>query len=132
MRQKDLKYFGDINSRGLNADDSPFAVATNEWVNAENIRSGSTDKGFTGVIESIGGNVQRSPEQQQNITYYININAATDASGYQLGIEKSTYDDGVGNYISITSDHASEFITNPLEPSITNIDEGVWLSLIHI
>lgn len=58
MRQKDLKYFGDLQSGRLNADDSPFAVTTNEWVNAQNVRSGTTDKGVTGVIESIGGNVE--------------------------------------------------------------------------
>ena len=58
MRQKDLKYFGDIQSGRLNADDSPFAVTTNEWVNAQNVRTGTTDKGVTGVVESIGGNVE--------------------------------------------------------------------------
>jgi len=58
MRQKDLKYFGDIQSGRLNADDSPFAVTTNEWVNAQNARTGTTDKGVTGVVESVGGNVE--------------------------------------------------------------------------
>jgi uncharacterized protein (TIGR02145 family) len=58
MRQVDKKYFGDVQSGRLNADDSPFAITTNEWVNAENIRSGTTDKGFTGIVESIGGNVE--------------------------------------------------------------------------
>jgi uncharacterized protein (TIGR02145 family) len=58
MRQKDLKYFGDIQSGRMNSDDSPFAITTNEWVNAENVRTGTTDKGVTGVVESIGGNVE--------------------------------------------------------------------------
>jgi len=58
MRQKDLKYFGDIQSGRMNSDDSPFALTTNEWVNAENVRTGTTDKGVTGVVESIGGNVE--------------------------------------------------------------------------
>jgi len=58
MRQVDKKYFGDVQSGRLNADDSPFAITTNEWVNAENVRSGTTDKGFTGIVESIGGNVE--------------------------------------------------------------------------
>lgn len=58
MRQKDLKYFGDIQSGRLNADDSPFAVTTNEWVNAQNVRTGTTDKGVTGVVESVGGNIE--------------------------------------------------------------------------
>jgi uncharacterized protein (TIGR02145 family) len=58
MRQKDLKYFGDIQSGRMNSDDSPFALTTNEWVNAQNVRTGTTDKGVTGVVESIGGNVE--------------------------------------------------------------------------
>lgn len=57
MRQKELKYFGEPQQGRINADDSPFAVGPNEWVNAENVRTGSTDKGFTGVVESVGGNV---------------------------------------------------------------------------
>jgi uncharacterized protein (TIGR02145 family) len=57
MRQKELKYFGDPQQGRLNADDSPFAVNPNEWINAENVRTGSTDKGYTGVVESVGGNV---------------------------------------------------------------------------
>ena len=39
----------------LNSDDASFAVGANQWINAQNIRSGSTDKGVTAVIESIGG-----------------------------------------------------------------------------
>ena len=58
MRQKDLKYFGDIQYGRMNSDDSPFAITTNEWVNAENVRTGTTDKGVTGVVESVGGNVE--------------------------------------------------------------------------
>jgi hypothetical protein len=58
MRQKDLKYFGDIQSGRMNSDDSPFSITTNEWVNAQNVRTGTTDKGVTGVVESVGGNVE--------------------------------------------------------------------------
>jgi uncharacterized protein (TIGR02145 family) len=58
MRQKEIKYFGDPQQGRLNSDDSPFALTANEWVNSENIRTGSTDKGFTGVLESVGGNVE--------------------------------------------------------------------------
>jgi uncharacterized protein (TIGR02145 family) len=58
MRQKDLKYFGDIQSGRMNSDDSPFAITPNEWVNAQNVRTGTTDKGATGVVESVGGNVE--------------------------------------------------------------------------
>ena len=56
MRQKEIKYFGDIQQGRLNADDSPFALTTNEWLNSENIRTGTTDNGFTGIVESVGGN----------------------------------------------------------------------------
>jgi len=54
---QEKKYFaeqGDKMGR-LNSDDAPIAVGINEWVNAENVRTGSTDKGVTGVMESIGG-----------------------------------------------------------------------------
>ena len=64
MRQKDLKYFGDVQSGRMNSDDSPFAVTTNEWVNAQNIRSNTTDKGATGIVESVGGNVE-IPQAEQ-------------------------------------------------------------------
>jgi hypothetical protein len=126
MRQKDLKYFGDIQSGRLNADDSPFAITTNEWVNAENVRTGTTDKGVTGVVESVGGNVILS--QQSNRIYYLNINEATSATGYELGISKSNYDNGAGNYILIPSTSSSyiNFITNPSEPNITSIESGIW------
>lgn len=50
---KERKYFAD-NSGRLNSDDSPFVIGTNEWVNGENIRTGTTDAGVTGVVESIG------------------------------------------------------------------------------
>jgi hypothetical protein len=56
MNQADKKYFGDPQSGRLNADDSPFAITTNEWTNAENVRTGSSDRGFTGIVESVGGN----------------------------------------------------------------------------
>src|SRR4051812_49914418 len=57
MIGKEKKYFGATGEHGagLNADDAPFAIDINEYINAQNIRFGSTDKGFTGTIESIGG-----------------------------------------------------------------------------
>jgi len=61
MRQKDVKVFGDVQSGRLNSDDSPFALTTNEWVNAENVRTGTTDKGATGIMESVGGNFKIVP-----------------------------------------------------------------------
>ena len=46
------KYFG--NGSG-NFDDADFVLAPNQWVNMENCRVLSTDKGVIGTVESIGG-----------------------------------------------------------------------------
>lgn len=53
---KERKYPADIQSSRLNADDGENFVAINEFVNLSNFRSGSTDKGITGTLESIGSN----------------------------------------------------------------------------
>lgn len=60
--QKEKKYFGEIGSNQgmLNADDAPFAVGVNQWVNCENFRSASTDKGVTATLESVGGTLRLS------------------------------------------------------------------------
>lgn len=54
---KEKKYFAQLgeHSAGINSDDAPFAIDVNETVNMQNVRFGSTDKGFTGILESIGG-----------------------------------------------------------------------------
>ena len=75
MQQKEKKYFAD-NSGRLNADDASFAIGLNEWVNAENVRSGTTDDGVTGVIESIGGTLQIS--QPQPSINFVTIGSADD------------------------------------------------------
>lgn len=41
----------------LNADDASFLIGANQWVNMENCRTGSTDNGVTGTVESIGSTV---------------------------------------------------------------------------
>jgi hypothetical protein len=89
MRQVDRKYFGDVQSGRLNSDDSPFIVGTNEWVNAENVRTGSTDKGFTGIVESVGGNTAL-PKPPPIKPYYFNIDQSNSGAGYQLGSIPST------------------------------------------
>lgn len=87
----------------LNADDAPFAIGVNEWVNAQNVRSGTTDKGVTGVIESIGGTLRLSTPSpsvsfieignvvdtvgKRIIYFYYNINTS------QHKIEAYSYDD---------------------------------------
>jgi len=62
MLQKEKKYFGMLGEQQgmLNADDAPFALGANQWVNAQNVRSGSTDKGVTATLESIGGTLRIS------------------------------------------------------------------------
>lgn len=45
------KYFG--NGSG-NFDDADFILQPNQWINMENCRIGSTDKGVIGTVESIG------------------------------------------------------------------------------
>lgn len=47
----------------LDGDSADIVVAPNSYVNAENIRSGTTDNGSTGIIEAIGSNVQKSPAE---------------------------------------------------------------------
>ena len=73
---KEKKYFaaqGEAAGR-LNADDAPFSIAPNEWVNRVNCRIGSTDKGFTGLDESIGGTVKKGAK---NVLYTF-MGAVTD------------------------------------------------------
>lgn len=78
MKQEfEKKYFAAPDG-GLNADDIDIAVGENQWLNMENARVGSTDKGFTGVVESIGG-TRRLSESQPSVTF-ISIGAAVDSA----------------------------------------------------
>lgn len=65
-----------------NADDAPFAIGTNHWLNMVNIRSGSTDKGFTGVMESIGGTLRKSIPSPS--VSFISIGRVTDTVGRRI------------------------------------------------
>jgi len=76
MIQKELKYFADPNGRGCNADDDYFAVEPYQIVNGENIRTGTTDAGFTATVESIGSNVRLS-EFEPSVTF-VTIGVAED------------------------------------------------------
>lgn len=62
MIQRIKKYFAEQGQDGglLNSDDAPFAIGKNQWVNLQNFRTGSTDKGVTAVLESIGGTLRIS------------------------------------------------------------------------
>lgn len=73
--QQEKKYFLSEDSR-LNSDDAAFAVSPNSWVNLENCRTGTTDKGVTGVVESIGGTLLLSTPQPS--INYLGIGSAAD------------------------------------------------------
>ncbi len=68
------KYFG--NGSG-NFDDADFILLPNQWVNLENARIGSTDKGIIGTVESIGSNTLLSTIQP-SVTF-VQIGAVADA-----------------------------------------------------
>lgn len=51
--QNEKKYFLSPDSM-LDADSADFVVPQNAWVNMENARTGTTDKGVIGTVESIG------------------------------------------------------------------------------
>lgn len=59
MQQHEKKYFPAPDGGG-NFDDADFVVGLNQWVNMENCRVGSTDKGVIGTVESIGSTVLKS------------------------------------------------------------------------
>lgn len=122
MRQADKKYFGDVQQGRLNSDDSPFVLGTNEWVNAENIRTGSSDKGFTGIVESVGGNTELPPPPSAK-AYFLNIDLSSVNGYFQLGTTPST---SISNTTSITNSISASFLTEAGEPGVTNIDEGTW------
>ena len=78
MKQEfEKKYFAAPDG-GLNADDVDIAIGENQWVNMENARVGSTDKGVTGVVESIGG-TRRLSDVQPSVSF-ICIGAAVDSA----------------------------------------------------
>lgn len=78
MEQKELKYFADPQSSGLNGDDADFALPTNQVVNGENVRWGSTDKGATGWVESVA-NTRLLSEVQPSVTF-ITIGSVADTA----------------------------------------------------
>lgn len=66
----------------LDADSAPFAIGSNSWVNAQNIRSGSTDKGFTAWVESIGGTLRKSTPSPS--VSFIEIGNTADEVGRRI------------------------------------------------
>lgn len=76
------KYFGDNETGGLNADDADFVVGKNQWVNAENVRTGTTDAGVIGGMEAIGSTLLKSAVQP-SVTF-ITLNAIEDAKNNRI------------------------------------------------
>jgi hypothetical protein len=82
MNQLEKKYLSSLADGGLDADSAPFAVGTNNVVNAENVRWGSTDRGVTAVVESLGGTRQISTTQP-SVTL-LNIGTAEDVDNGRI------------------------------------------------
>lgn len=59
MQGKEKKYLAAPDGAG-NFDKADFVIGPNEWVNMENCRVGSTDKGVIGTVEGIGSTVLKS------------------------------------------------------------------------
>lgn len=77
MESYEKKYPANPDGSGfLNSDDAPFSLGINEWCNAENIRTGSTDAGVINTVESIGSNVLKSTPQP-SVTF-LEIGTADD------------------------------------------------------
>lgn len=74
--QLEKKFFGNPQDGALNADDAPFSLGQNQWVNAENIRVGSTDAGFINTVESIGSTTLLSTPEPSST--FITIGSADD------------------------------------------------------
>ena len=73
--QNEKKYFLSQDSI-LDADSADFAVSQNSWVNMENFRTGSTDAGVIGTVESIGSTTAISSQAAGE--NYIAIGTADD------------------------------------------------------
>lgn len=73
------KYYG--NGHG-NFDDADFVLQPNEWVNLENARVGSTDKGVIGTVESVGSN-QLLSSIQPSVTF-VQIGSTVDEENNRI------------------------------------------------
>jgi hypothetical protein len=85
--EQERKYFanpsgGDGGQGRGNFDDASFAIGINEYVNKENCRTGSTDAGFTGTVESIGSTLLIS-NPEPSITF-IELGAVEDAENDRI------------------------------------------------
>jgi len=77
MQVQEKKYFGGSGGSG-DFDSADFAVAPNSWINAENIRTRTTDNGYTETVEAIGSTILRSVIQP-SVTH-IRLGSAEDTA----------------------------------------------------
>jgi len=84
MIGKEKKYFAALgeNMGHLDAESASFAVPINAWVNMSDCRSGSTDKGVTATVESIGGTLRISDPSPS--VSFIEIGNTTDIVGNRI------------------------------------------------
>lgn len=77
-------YFAQRGDNGgrCNADAAAFAIGENEWLNMENFRAGSTDKGYTDLLESIGGTLQITAPSPS--VSFIRIGSTSDIVGKRI------------------------------------------------
>jgi hypothetical protein len=80
--EQEIKYLADPQSGFGNFDDADFVLGTNEVVNMENMRTGSTDSGIVGTVESIGSTLMLSPAEP-SITN-ISIGSADDTANNRI------------------------------------------------
>lgn len=55
--QRSKKWFGNPQNGGGDFDSAPFSIGPNNWINAENVRTLTTDAGETNTLEGVGANV---------------------------------------------------------------------------
>ena len=84
MKPLEKKYFAMQGEQqgALNADDAAFAIGTNQWVNMQDMRIGSTDKGETAQVEFNGGTREIQPSYI--VGDYICIGSVEDAPKRRL------------------------------------------------
>ena len=91
MQQNEKKYFLSSDSM-LDSDSADFAVSQNAWVNMENVRTGTTDKGVIGTVESVGSTALiNSPAEGES---YFVIGTADDVDKSRFA---TFYYDRIGN-----------------------------------
>ncbi len=138
MISVEKKYFAATGEAigALNSDDAPFTIGANQWVNASNVRAGTTDKGVTGVIESIGGTQLLSTPSPS--VSFIEIGNTPDIVGnriiyayYNLNTSQhkiEVYDRNSGNiYLALVSSQVTGGLNFSKDyPIHGRVINGIW------